>query len=226
MVMEPESVKILLADDHALFREGLRHMLINLDPGIRIVEATDYPEALAVVESEKHLNLALVDLNMPGMEQFTGLAALAEKLGDVPIVVVSANENGDDVRRAMGCGASSYIPKALDSNVVRTALEKVLGGGTYLPPSMVGWQEDDPIPKAPPPPRLTPRQRDVLGFIAKGYSNKKIATELSLAEGTVKLHVASLLKVLGVNNRTEAVFKATAWGLIVTPSPADSMGRH
>ena len=73
---------------------------------------------------------------------------------------------------------------------------------------------------------MTPRQRDVLGFIAKGYSNKKIATELSLAEGTVKLHVASLLKVLGVNNRTEAVFKATAWGLIVTPSPADSMGRH
>ena len=226
MVMEPESIKILLADDHALFREGLRHVLINLDPGIRIIEATDYPEALAVVESEKHLNLALADLDMPGMEQFTGLAALAEKLGDVSIVGVSANENSYDVRRAMGCGASSYIPKVLDNKVVRSALEKVLGGGTYLPPSMMGWQEDDPMPKAPPPPRLTPRQRDVLGLISKGYSNKKIATELNLAEGTVKLHVASLLKALDVNNRTEAVFKATALGLIVTPSPAGSMGRH
>ncbi len=222
---EPDGVKILLADDHALFRDGLRHVLTGFDPDIRIIEASDYPDALAIADSEKGLSLALVDLAMPGMERFSGLAALCDCLGEIPVVVVSANESNDDVRRAMGCGVSGYIPKALDSEVIRTALERVLSGDTYLPPSMVGWEDDGPISKVPPPPWLTPRQRDVLGFIAQGYSNKKIASELDLAEGTVKLHVAAMLKALGVNNRTEAVFEAQALGLVESPSPAESRDR-
>lgn len=216
---ERKPVKILLADDHALFRDGLRLVLTGVSSEIKIIEATDYPEALAIANGERGLNLALVDLSMPGMERFSGLAALCDRLGKVPVVVVSANESNDDVHQAMECGASGYIPKALDSEVIRGALEKVLAGGTYLPPSMVGWEKDDSVTKVTPPPRLTPRQRDVLGFIAKGYSNKKIASELDLAEGTVKLHVAALLKALGVNNRTEAVFQATAQGLVESPSP-------
>ncbi len=216
---EPETVKILLADDHALFREGLRHVLAGFNPYLKIIEAANYPEALSIANGEKDLSLALVDLAMPGMERFAGLAALCDQLGEVPVIVVSANESNDDVRRAMGCGVAGYIPKALDSGVIRKALERVLAGETYLPPSMVGWENNGPIPKVSPPPRLTPRQRDVLGFIAQGYSNKKIASELNLAEGTVKLHVAALLKALGVNNRTEAVFEATALGLVQSPSP-------
>jgi DNA-binding NarL/FixJ family response regulator len=215
-------VKILLADDHALFRDGLRLVLSGVDSDLRIVEATDYPQALAIAGAEKNLDLALVDLSMPGMDRFSGLSALCDRLGDVPVVVVSANESNEDVRQALGCGASGYIPKALDSEVIRSALKRVLAGGTYLPPSMVGWEKDAPLVKIPPPPRLTPRQRDVLGFIAQGFSNKKIATELKLAEGTVKLHVAALLKTLGVNNRTEAVFTATAQGLVEAPSPGAS----
>lgn len=215
----PEAIKILLADDHALFRDGLRQVLVSFDPDIRVVEAADYPEAIAKAGTERNLSLALIDLAMPGMERFAGLAALCDRLQDVPVVVVSANESNNDVRQAMGCGASGYIPKALDSHIIRTALEKVLAGGTYLPPSMVGWEKDEPIKEISPPPRLTPRQRDVLGFIAQGFSNKKIATELNLAEGTVKLHVAALLKALGVNNRTEAVFEATAAGLLEFPAP-------
>ena len=223
----PEAVKILLADDHALFRDGLRHVLTGFDPDIHIIEVSDYPAALAVANSEKGLSLALVDLAMPGMERFSGLAALCDRLGEIPLVVVSANESNEDVRRAMGCGVSGYIPKALDSEVIRTALKRVLSGETYLPPSMVGWEEEDgPISKVPPPPRLTPRQRDVLGLIAQGYSNKKIATELDLAEGTVKLHVAALLKALRVNNRTEAVFEAQALGLLESPSPAEGRDRN
>lgn len=216
---EPETIKILLADDHALFREGLRHILAGFDPYLKIIEAANYPEALSIANGEKDLSLAFVDLAMPGMEQFAGLAALCDQLGEVPVVVVSANESNDDVRRAMGCGVAGYIPKTLDSGMIRNALERVLAGETYLPPSMVGWENNGPIIKVSPPPRLTPRQRDVLGFIAQGYSNKKIASELNLAEGTVKLHVAALLKSLGVNNRTEAVFEATALGLVQSPSP-------
>lgn len=220
----PEAVKILLADDHALFRDGLRLVLAGFDPDICIIEASDYPQVIAKAGTEKDLSLALIDLAMPGMERFAGLAALCDRLQGVPVVVVSANESNEDVRQAMRCGASSFIPKTLDSQVIRTALEKVLAGETYLPPSMVGWDEDEPLPEIPPPPRLTPRQRDVLGFIAQGFSNKKIATELTLAEGTVKLHVAALLKVLGVNNRTEAVFEATATGLLESPAPDVSRG--
>jgi DNA-binding NarL/FixJ family response regulator len=219
-------VKILLADDHALFRDGLRLVLAGVDSDLRIVEATDYPEALSVAGAEKGLDLALVDLSMPGMDRFSGLSALCDRLKDVPVVVVSANESNEDVRQALGCGASGYIPKALDSEVIRAALERILSGGTYLPPSMVGWEKDAPPAKIPPPTRLTPRQHDVLGFIARGFSNKKIASELKLAEGTVKLHVAALLKTLGVNNRTEAVFTATAQGLVEAPSPGASWRRN
>lgn len=221
---ESRSMKVLLADDHSLFREGLRRVLADFDPGIEVIEAADYTDALTAADEEKGLRLALVDLTMPGMERFTGLAALCDRLGDVPVVVVSAAESGDEVRRAMACGASSYITKALDSEVIRTALERVLAGDSYLPPSMVGWEDNAPPPTVPPP-RLTPRQRDVLGLIARGYSNKKIASELNLAEGTVKLHVAALLRVLGADNRTEAVFEATALGLVVSPTPDDSRSR-
>lgn len=218
---EPKTVKILLADDHALFREGLRHVLAGFNPDMKIIEAGNYPEALRISSVEKDFSLALVDLAMPGMERFAGLAALCDQLGEIPVVVVSANESNDDVRRAIGCGVAGYIPKALDSGVICNALERVLAGESYLPPSMVGWESNGPIPKVSPPPRLTPRQRDVLGFIAQGYSNKKIASELDLAEGTVKLHVAALLKALSVNNRTEAVFEATALGLVESPSLND-----
>jgi DNA-binding NarL/FixJ family response regulator len=224
-VTEPDSKKILLADDHALFREGLRQVLGGFNSEFQIIEAADYPAAIAIANSEKGLNLALVDLARPGMDRFSGLAALCDRMGDVPVVVVSANESNDDVRQALGCGASGYIPKTLDSELIRAALKRVLSGKTYLPPSMVGWEKEGPIPKVSPPPRLTPRQRDVLGFIAQGYSNKKIASELDLAEGTVKLHVAALLRALGVNNRTEAVFEATTLGLVESPSPGVSRGR-
>jgi len=219
-------LKILLADDHALFRDGLRLVLAGVDADLQIVEATDYPEALSVASSEKGLDLALVDLSMPGMDRFSGLSALCDRLQEVPVVVVSANESNEDVRRAMACGASGYIPKALDSEVIRVALKRVLSGGTYLPPSMVGWEKETPPTKILPPPRLTPRQHDVLGYVARGFSNKKIATELELAEGTVKLHVAALLKTLGVNNRTEAVFTATSHGLVESPAPGASHSRN
>jgi len=209
--------KILLAGDHALFRDGLRHVLAGFDDEFEIMEATDYPEALAIANKGKGITLAFVDLSMPGMERFSGLAALCDRIGDVPVVVVSANENNDDIRQAMECGAARYMPKSLDSEVIRAALKRVIAGKTYLPPSMVGWKKDSAVVKVAPPSCLTPRQHDVLGFIAQGYSNKKIASELNLAEGTVKLHVPALLKALGVNNRTEAVFKATSQGLVETP---------
>lgn len=214
-------MKILLADDHALFREGMKHILNGLEEVGEIVEADSYTQAIEILDSGQVVDLALVDLAMPGLDGFAGLTAVCEKSGDAPVVVVSAMEGGREIRQAMDCGASGYIPKTLDSNVVVSALKLVFSGGVYLPPNLL---ESDPVERpyvnrsggghvSGDKARLTPRQFDVLQLMAQGFSNKEIAGRLELAEGTVKLHVTALLKALDANNRTQAVIKAASMGL-------------
>lgn len=206
--------KVLIADDHALFRSGLASLLDAIDPDIQVVEAASYPEALRRANETDGLDLALVDLGMPGMERFAGLSALIRALGGVPVVVVSAAETSEEMGQAMDCGAYGYIPKTLDSSLVVNAVRQVISGEIYLPPNLADW-----VPGGGKPatggagPHLTPRQRDVLNLMAGGKSNKEIARILGLAEGTIKLHVTGLLKVLDANNRTQAVIKAAALGL-------------
>jgi DNA-binding NarL/FixJ family response regulator len=213
-------MRVLLADDHALFREGMKHILLGLEDNVEIIDAANYDEARTAVREQAPFDMALVDLSMPGLDDFQGLRNLIEEIGDVPVVVVSAMEGGAEIRRAMDCGASGYVPKTLDSNVVLSALKLVFSGGVYLPTSLLGAEDDSGSDrrgeggKGP----LTPRQCDVLDLMAKGYSNKEIARTLDLAEGTVKLHVTALLKALDVSNRTQAVIKASAMGLTSTPS--------
>ncbi len=215
-------LRVLLADDHALFREGMKHILLGLDDGVEVFDAANYTEARAAVQEQAPFDMALVDLGMPGLDDFSGLRKLCEEIGDVPVVVVSAMEGGNEIRRAMDCGASGYVPKTLDSNVVLSALKLVFSGGVYLPTNLLGSSDGDgggdrrggEGGKGP----LTPRQCDVLDLMAKGYSNKEIARSLNLAEGTVKLHVTALLKALDVSNRTQAVIKASAMGLTSTSS--------
>ena len=215
-------LRVLLADDHALFREGMKHILLGLDDGVEVFDAANYTEARAAVQEQAPFDMALVDLGMPGLDDFSGLRKLCQEIGDVPVVVVSAMEGGNEIRRAMDCGASGYVPKTLDSNVVLSALKLVFSGGVYLPTNLLGSSDGDgggdrrggEGGKGP----LTPRQCDVLDLMAKGYSNKEIARSLNLAEGTVKLHVTALLKALDVSNRTQAVIKASAMGLTSTSS--------
>ncbi len=209
--------KILIADDHALYRSGLASLLDAISSDIKIVEAASYPEAIRAANEIKDLDLVLCDLGMPGMERFAGLSALVRSLEEVPVVVVSAAESSEDMGMAMDCGAHGYIPKTLDSKTVVTAVEKVIGGDIYLPPTLMGWQPGQGVPVSGEGPHLTPRQRDVLNLMADGKSNKEIARILGLAEGTIKLHVTGLLKVLDANNRTQAVIKATALGLARGP---------
>jgi len=216
-----KKMKILLADDHALFREGMKHILSELDEIGEIVEADSYTQAIELLDEGAVFDLALVDLAMPGLDNFSGLRAVCQKVGEAPVVVVSAMEGGSEIRQAMECGASGYIPKTLDSNVVVSALKLVFSGGVYLPPNLLesdgsesrGRNRSRGYDQGPGKARLTPRQHDVLDLMAKGFSNKEIARALELAEGTVKLHVTALLKALEVNNRTQAVIKAASLGL-------------
>ena len=216
-------MKILIADDHELFRDGLRHMLEQLDNGVVTIEANDYNQAINLVENDKSINLLFLDLTMPNMHWEDGLKALREKLpSDVPIIVLSASDDRRHVMQAVNLGAAGFIPKSSNSKVMVGALQLVLSGGIYLPPTLLnhGPHANGNSQPEPPPSHdyeitsvLTPRQREVLVLLGQGKSNKEIARALTLAEGTVKLHVTAILKALNVNNRTRAVVAANQLGL-------------
>lgn len=224
-------MKILIADDHELFRDGLRHVLTQLDGTVSIVEASDYPQAISLAETEVDIGIVLLDLGMPGMPWGEGLQNLRKTLPvEVPIIVLSASDDRRHVLQAVNLGAAGFIPKTSSSRVMLSALKLVLSGGVYLPPALL----DQGGESAPEPAGtgtgqensasfLTPRQREVLALLGQGKSNKEIARVLQLAEGTVKLHVTAILKALNVNNRTRAVVAASQLGL--TKSDTATFGR-
>ncbi|MDA8230804.1 MAG: response regulator transcription factor [Magnetospirillum sp.] len=211
-------MKILIADDHELFRDGLRHVLDQLGGPLTTVEASDFQQAIEMVERERDIDIVLLDLSMPGMVWNEGLQRLRDLLPEhVPIIILSASDDRRHVLQAVNLGAAGFIPKTSSSRVMLSALKLVLSGGVYLPPALLdqGGQTDSggPLANENAVSFLTPRQREVLTLLGQGKSNKEIARVLQLAEGTVKLHVTAILKALNVNNRTRAVVAASQLGL-------------
>jgi DNA-binding NarL/FixJ family response regulator len=192
-------VKILLADDHTLFREGMRHVLALLADDVAIVEAGDCVQALRAVEDNSDITLVLLDLHMPGRDGFAALDTLSRDYPVLPIVVLSGSENHADMRRALDNGAMGFIPKSATAPVMLSALRLVLSGGVYVPPALVQTGTGDTSA-----PVLTPRQIEVLVRVIEGKPNKIIAAELDLTEATVKAHVTAVFKALNVTNRTQA----------------------
>ena len=212
-------MNILLIDDHALFREGLKFLLRTLDAALEIHEAGDCARALEHARARSY-DLLLLDLNMPGVAGLDALAALRDALPDTPLVVLSGEDNPGVVRAAIERGAMGFIPKSSTPEVLINALRLVLGHGVYLPPLVLDSVTPMPVTSAPGAamdraalPGLTPRQMDVLRFVVQGKPNKVIARELDISEGTVKAHLSSVLHVLGSRNRTEAVYAAAKLGL-------------
>jgi len=213
-------MKLLVVDDHPLFREGLRTVLDALGSDVKVTEARDFSEALSALQPGADFDLILLDLRIPGMDDISGIKQLRDRAPDVPVVVVSAVEDRRVVAEAFQHGAIGYIPKTSNSEVMINALKLVLAGGKYLPPIMAGAYDtglgtgtaDGTRPSDMP--RLTRRQRDVLALIGHGKSNKEIADTLGLAEGTVKIHVTAILKALKASNRTQAAIAAANMGLV------------
>jgi DNA-binding NarL/FixJ family response regulator len=210
-------MKILLADDHPLFREGVKQVLSRLGEQATIVDAQDYPSLFVQARINPDLDLALIDLNMPGLPGHQGIREFRHRFPDVPLVILSASESLQDIEQSLNAGALGYVLKSSPSSVILHALQRVLSGGLYLP---------DPISESGPGVRLRPassaprpevalttRQMEVLRGLLRGLSNKSIARRLSLTEGTVKIHVAAIFRALDVNNRTEAVIAARQFGL-------------
>lgn len=209
-------MKILIVDDHALFREGLCHVLNSLENEVSTLEAANYDRALQNVSENPDLDLVLLDLNMPGKDGFTALDSFANLYPALPVVILSASNQRSDMQRALDAGAMGYIPKDTTSSVMLGAIRLILSGGVYVPPNMVLQEKPNTQSGINHSSSLTPKQLEVLSLLIQGCSNKDIAMEMKLAESTVKMHVTAILKSLGVSNRTQAAIAAEKMGLCLS----------
>jgi len=208
-------MKILIVDDHALFREGLCHVLNVLDEQVTILQAGNYDSAMQQVSEHTDLDMVLLDLCIPGKDGFITLTTFVEKYPALPVVILSGSNQRKDIQRSLDSGAVGYIPKDTTSIVMLNALRLILSGGTYVPQLLAQKNKMNSPPTEADSLDLTPRQLQVLSLLIKGDSNKVIARKMELAEGTIKMHVTSILKCLDVSNRTQAVVAAQAFGLTI-----------
>jgi DNA-binding NarL/FixJ family response regulator len=196
-------MKILIVDDHALFREGLCYVLADLAEEIKTIQANSNHEALKLLELEPDIDLILLDLSMPGENGFTLLDFCRTQYPTIPVVVLSATKQQSDLVHAVKAGAMGFIPKDSTSKIMLDALRSIMQGDIYFPASISNQLVSD---------SFTPRQKEVIIKMMAGLSNKKIALEMNIAEATIKMHVTAIFKHLGVNNRTEATIAAQKLG--------------
>ena len=219
-------MKILVVDDHPLIVEALQHVLKGLAPDVEVLDACSAAAGRALLEAHADVDLLLLDLGLPEVDGFSLLADIRESFPTVPVVVLSGTDSRDDVLRAIDSGAMGFIPKSSSNQVMVNALRIVLTGTPYIPPEAlpraggaIDYADGDREPASDqrlPNARelgLTDRQAQVLALMLQGKPNKLICRELNLAEGTVKIHVAAILRALNVANRTQAVIEASRLGL-------------
>lgn len=206
--------RFVIADDHPLFRGALKHALSSFGDA-RIEEVGDFDAVKARIVADDDIDLLLLDLTMPGSSGLSGLVALRGISSNFPIVVVSARDDAETVRRAIELGASGFISKSAGMDQMRKAVETVLAGGIALPDDLdLGEERDaeisDLIHRLQ---SLTPQQSRVLTMLAEGLLNKQIAYELGVSEATIKAHVSAILQKLGVDSRTQAVIRLSRIGM-------------
>ena len=223
-------MKILAVDDHPLIRDALSQVLKLLDPDMHLFSAASAQETLVTATDHPDLNLVLLDLSLPDANGFEVLHQLREQHPGIPVVVLSATDDAATVMRALDDGAMGFIPKTSSNDVLLGALRLVLAGGVYLPAEVlrhsaathphVQFQSNSPSAPTSVQPELTcrdlgltDRQAEVLALVVQGKPNKLICRNLNLAEGTVKIHISSILRALNVTNRTEAVVAVGKLGL-------------
>jgi len=204
--------KIIIADDHPLFRGALREAVLKACPGAVIVEAESFAELQAATDEHPDADLLLLDLNMPGASGFSSLIYVRSKHGSLPAVVISALDETWVIRRAIAHGAAGFIPKSSPMSVISEALKAVLEGDCWLPAGIDATDatlDQGEQTVADRLAQLTPQQFRVFSMLSEGLLNKQIAYELGVSEATIKAHVTAVMKKLKVTNRTQAVLEAT-----------------
>jgi DNA-binding NarL/FixJ family response regulator len=203
--------RLVIADDHPLFRDALRQALANVLPAALIEEAGSFDDLTALLERSGEPDLILLDLTMPGTSGFSGLIYLRTQYPAVPVVIVSASDDAVTIRRALDFGASGFIPKRFGVETLRTAILQIAAGDIWVPRELENGAAPDPeIARLRDRlATLTPQQIRVLMMLSEGLLNKQIAFRLGVSEPTIKAHVSAILQKLGVESRTQAVIAAS-----------------
>jgi len=203
--------RLVIADDHPLFRGALREAVGGLFAKAAIAEAGTFDEVAEILDRDGEVDLVLLDLAMPGTRGFSGLMYLRGQYPGVPVIVVSANDDPAAIRRCMEFGASGFIPKTLGIEEMRRVIARILDGDVWTPPDVDLKSPSDPAAAElmSRMATLTPQQVRVLMMLSEGLLNKQIAFQLGVSEATVKAHVSAILQKLGVESRTQAVIAAS-----------------
>lgn len=219
--------RIVIVDDHPLFRGALNQALSSAIEGVQILEAGSLEELSETLDKNRDVDLVLLDLTMPGVQGLSGLLFLRAQSPEIPVVVVSASEDPIIIRRALEFGASGYVPKSLPVEKIREAVRQILDGGAWSPPDIPLDGAADPEARdlATRLTTLTPQQVRVLMMLGEGLLNKQIAYKLNVSEATIKAHVSAILQKLGVDSRTQAVIAigkigSSEWAKQVEAGPA------
>jgi len=192
-------MKCIIADDHALYRAGLRLTFESIAPDAEIIEAASYTEVTDVLKTHHDADLLSMDLNMPKMNGLQGLEKIRQKYPDISTMVISMHEDPVTISSALELGVSGYVPKSRSIECVNRAIRTILEGDRYIPQEVMAQssQQDQPY--------WTKRQRGVLELIKQGKSNQEISNELYISVSTVKMHVGAIMEKLQVKNRTQVV---------------------
>jgi DNA-binding NarL/FixJ family response regulator len=217
-------MKALIADDHNLIREGIKLLLNRLRESVEVLEADNFDDARKIVAANPDLDLIIMDLFMPGMTGPQGVSIIRNSAPAVPVIVLSMSEDPAHMRDALKFGANGYVPKTSKNGILSNAINLVLDGGIYIPPEMLGGIADTGMYDAiagnnSKKPALTDRQMEVLKLLAQGRTNKDIARILDISDTTVKSHTATIFRLLGAKNRTQAVHYAQRFKLILDDKP-------
>ena len=205
-------MRLVIADDHRVVRDGIRYMLADT-PGIEITgEASSGEELIELLETDP-VDVVLLDVRMPGMSGFDVLEKLQKGLSQVRVIMLSMHDAAGYVRRAIELGAAGYLLKSASRDEVIAAIEAVVEGGAYVQGELMQPLVSEMKGK-PGSGSLSPRERQVLQLVADGFENKQIVTELSLSEGTVKTYLRGIFQKLDVASRAEAVAVGLRRGLI------------
>jgi DNA-binding NarL/FixJ family response regulator len=207
---EAQSYRVLIADDHPLFRGALREAIDRLFDRVDVAEAGTFEQVVERLETGGEVDLILLDLQMPGVRGFSGLMFLRAQYPSLPVAIVSANDDPVVIRHCMEFGAAGFLPKTLGVEVLRAAIARVLAGEMWTPPDveLAGTADAETAALIRRLSTLTPQQVRVLMMLSGGLLNKQIAYELGVSEATVKAHVSAILQKLGVDSRTQAVIAA------------------
>ncbi len=214
-------MKVLIADDHNLIREGIKLILNRLLASVDIMEADNFDDTHKIVVANADLDLIIMDLFMPGITGPQGVSIIRNSAPVVPVIVLSMSEDPEHMRDTLKYGANGYITKSSNNGIMTNAINLVLEGGIYIPPEMLDVVSKPAIRDLSggencKKPVLTERQMEVLKLMAEGGTNKDIARTMGISDATVKSHTTTIFRRLGADNRTQAVHYALRFKLIST----------